>query len=78
MKTKLSDKEMDLIEDVSDLTSTDYEIKDNEVSVDDCLRIIENLKDEYMLLKEEFESKDNEENEDEEPDRYEDYLLGLL
>lgn len=75
MKTKLSDKEMELINDVSALLSTDYELKDNQISVDDCLRIIEDLKDNTLYLQSQSKAEDTDDDFD---SRYDDYRLGLL
>jgi len=76
MKVKLSNEEMQLIDDISNLLGIGYGIKDNQISVDDCLKIIEDSKDTILYLQNELKHKGD--DEEEEPDRYEDYRLGLL
>lgn len=43
---KLTDKELKIINKASDITITDYEVKNREITIDNLINIIEDLLDE--------------------------------
>lgn len=43
---KLTDKELKIINKASDITRTDYEVKNREITINDLINIIEDLLDE--------------------------------
>lgn len=78
MKVKLNNKDLELINSISDLLGIDYEIKKNEISIDNMLSIIENSKDTILHLNDELKKIDNEDLNEDFLDKYEDHRLGLL
>lgn len=51
----LNKKELDRLNEVSNITEIDYEIKDSSISMDNYSGMIEDLLNEYHKLQEEFE-----------------------
>lgn len=78
MKVKLNNKDLELINSISDLLGIDYEIKKNEISIDSMLSIIEDSKDTILHLNDELKNINNEDLNEDFLDKYEDYRLGLL
>lgn len=46
MKYKLNENELKIINKASDITTTDYEVKNREITIDNLINIIEDLLDE--------------------------------
>ena len=46
MKYKLNENELKIINKSSDITTTDYEVKNREITIDNLINIIEDLLDE--------------------------------